>query len=73
MTAQRLDGKAAAAGIKAELRERVAALRERAGRHVPVTFYGAKPETLDELRDAGVDRALIVLKTEPEPSIPSLT
>ena len=29
MTAQRLDGKAAAAGIKAELRERVAALRDR--------------------------------------------
>src|SRR5436190_10117900 len=28
MTAQRLDGKAAAAGIKDELRERVAALRE---------------------------------------------
>ena len=56
-----------------ELRERVAALRERAGRHVPVTFYGAKPETLDELRDAGVDRALIVLETAPEPSIPSIS
>ena len=56
-----------------ELRERVAALRERAGRHVPVTFYGAKPETLDELRDAGVDRALIVLESVPEPPIPSIT
>ena len=55
-----------------ELRERVAALRERAGRHVPVTFYGAKPETLDELRDAGVDRALIVLESVPEPPIPSI-
>lgn len=56
-----------------ELRERVAALRERAGTHVPVTFYGARPETLDALREAGVDRALIVLETVPEPSIPSIT
>jgi probable F420-dependent oxidoreductase len=55
-----------------ELRERVAALRERAGRQVPVTYYGAKVEHLDALRDAGVDRALIVLETEPEPSIPSI-
>ena len=53
-----------------ELRERVAALRERAGRHVPVTFYGA--ETLDEVRDAGVDRALIVLETEPSRRYPQL-
>src|SRR5215207_1100944 len=49
-----------------ELRERVAALRERAGSHVPVTFYGATPETLEELSDIGVDRALIVLETVPE-------
>ena len=55
-----------------ELRERVAALRERAGSHVPVTFYGAKPETLEELADVGVDRALIVLETVPEPPIPSI-
>jgi probable F420-dependent oxidoreductase len=55
-----------------ELRERVAALRERAGRHVPVTYYGATPETLDTLRDAGVDRALIVLESVPEPPIPSI-
>jgi probable F420-dependent oxidoreductase len=55
-----------------ELRERVAALRERAGRHVPVTYYGAKPDTLGELEAAGVDRALIVLETQPEPSIPSI-
>lgn len=55
-----------------ELRERVAALRERAGRHVPVTFYGAAPETLDELAAAGVDRALIVLESVPEPPIPSI-
>ena len=55
-----------------ELRERVAALRERAGKHVPVTYYGAKAETLDTLREAGVDRALIVLETAPTPSIPSI-
>src|SRR3954449_8235014 len=40
-----------------ELRERVAALRERAGRHVPVTYYGAQPDQLDRYADAGVDRA----------------
>ena len=55
-----------------ELRERVAALRERAGSHVPVTFYGATPGTLEELSDIGVDRALIVLETVPEPPIPSI-
>jgi probable F420-dependent oxidoreductase len=55
---------------------RIAALRERAGRHVPVTFYGATPETLSQLEDAGVDRALIVLESAPRDevlaSIPSL-
>jgi hypothetical protein len=51
---------------------RVAALRERAGRHVPVTNYGGTPENLDELQAAGVDRALIVLESVPEPSIPSI-
>jgi probable F420-dependent oxidoreductase len=56
-----------------ELKPRVDALRARAGRHVPVTYYGATVETLDTLRAAGVDRALIVLPSEPEPSIPSLS
>jgi len=56
-----------------ELRERIAALRERAGKPVPVTYYGATPGTLDELRDAGVDRALIVLETVETPPIPSIT
>jgi probable F420-dependent oxidoreductase len=56
-----------------ELRERIAALRERAGSHVPVTYYGAKPETLEALADAGVDRALIVLESTSDPSIPSIT
>jgi probable F420-dependent oxidoreductase len=56
---------------------RIAELRERAGKHVPVTYYGATPTTLDQLRDAGVDRALIVLPSGSEAdvlaSIPSLT
>ncbi len=56
-----------------ELRERVAAIRERAGSHIPVTYYGATPGTLGELSDAGVDRALIVLESVPEPPIPSIT
>jgi probable F420-dependent oxidoreductase len=55
-----------------ELAERVAALREAAGRHVPVTFYGADPDKLSELEAAGVDRALIVLESGSDPSIPSL-
>ncbi|MDA0181868.1 LLM class F420-dependent oxidoreductase [Solirubrobacter phytolaccae] len=56
-----------------ELKERVAALRERAGKRVPVTYYGATPETLEAVSDAGVDRALIVLETTAEPPIPSIT
>jgi probable F420-dependent oxidoreductase len=55
---------------------RVAALRERAGTAVPVTYYGATPENLGQLRDAGVDRALIVLESGSEAdvlaSIPSI-
>jgi probable F420-dependent oxidoreductase len=55
---------------------RIAALRERKGAHVSVTYYGATPENLETLRDAGVDRALIVLPSGPEAevlaSIPSL-
>jgi probable F420-dependent oxidoreductase len=54
------------------LKPRVDALRERAGRHVHVTYYGATPETLDTLAKAGVDRGLIVLESGPDPSIPSL-
>ncbi len=55
---------------------RVAALRERAGTRVPVTYYGATPDNLDTLESAGVDRALIVLESGSEnevlASIPSL-
>jgi hypothetical protein len=43
---------------------------------VPVTYYGATPENLDTLRDAGVDRGLIVLESGSEAdvlaSIPSI-
>src|SRR3954451_24468124 len=55
------------------LKPRIDALRERAGAHVPVTYYGATPDNLDVLREAGVDRALIVLESGPSPSIPSLS
>jgi probable F420-dependent oxidoreductase len=59
------------------LKPRIAMLRERAGRHVPVTYYGALPDNLETLDEAGVDRALIVLESGPEAevlaSIPSLT
>ena len=55
---------------------RIAALRERAGGRMPVTYYGATPANLETLREAGVDRALIVLESGPEAdvlaSIPSL-
>jgi probable F420-dependent oxidoreductase len=56
---------------------RIAELRERAGRHVPVTYYGATPENLDRLREMGVDRGLIVIESGPRDqvlgSIPSVT
>ena len=56
---------------------RIAALRVRAGRRVPVTYYGATPESLGELDAMGVDRALIALESGPRDdvlaSIPSLT
>ena len=58
------------------LKPRIHALRERAGSRVPVTYYGATPENLETLRDAGVDRALIVLPSGSEAdvlaSIPSI-
>jgi probable F420-dependent oxidoreductase len=59
-----------------ELRERIAELRERAGRHVPVTYYGATPDTLATIAEAGADRALIVIESAPKAevlrSIPSI-
>jgi probable F420-dependent oxidoreductase len=42
------------------LRDRIGELRERAGRHVPVSFFGTKPEprAVERLRWAGVDRVI---------------
>jgi probable F420-dependent oxidoreductase len=47
----------------ADLAPRIAELRERAGRRVPVTYYGARAEEpfVEALIDAGVDRALLQL------------
>jgi probable F420-dependent oxidoreductase len=47
----------------AELKLRIAELRERAGRHFPVTYFGADPTDafVSALADAGVDRALLQL------------
>jgi probable F420-dependent oxidoreductase len=46
-----------------ELKERIDELHARAGRHVPVSFFGAKPEprALERLEWAGVGRAHVVL------------
>jgi probable F420-dependent oxidoreductase len=54
-----------------QLRERIESLRERAGRHVPVTFFGAKPEprALERLEWAGVDRALLHIDPEDAASV----
>jgi probable F420-dependent oxidoreductase len=55
---------------------RIAELRSRAGRDVPVIYYGATPGNLGELEAAGVDHALIVLPSGSQAdvlaSIPSL-
>jgi probable F420-dependent oxidoreductase len=47
----------------ATLGDRIAALRDRAGRRVPVTYYGADPtdDFVEALQGAGVDRALLQL------------
>ncbi len=49
-----------------ELKPRIAELRERAGRHVPVSYYGAPPEDafVEGLAEAGVDRVLLDLPAE---------
>ncbi|MFD2470178.1 LLM class F420-dependent oxidoreductase [Amycolatopsis silviterrae] len=49
------------------LRTRITELRERAGRHVPVTLYGADPAKLDDYEEAGVDRVLFELADHEEP------
>ena len=49
-----------------ELAPRIADLRERAGRHVPVSYYAATPEDafIERLAEAGVDRALLDVPSE---------
>jgi probable F420-dependent oxidoreductase len=48
------------------LKGRIAELRDRAGRHVPVTYFGADAtdEFVSALADAGVDRVLLQLPDE---------
>jgi probable F420-dependent oxidoreductase len=49
-----------------DLAPRIAELRERAGRHVPVSYYAAPPEDafIERLAEAGVDRALLDVPSE---------
>jgi len=49
-----------------ELAPRIAELRERAGRQVPVSYYAAPPEDdfVDRLAAAGVDRVLLDVPSE---------
>jgi hypothetical protein len=44
-------------------------LRERAGRHVPVSFFGAKPEprAVERLAWAGVDRSIYYVSPDASP------
>ncbi|TYK48419.1 LLM class F420-dependent oxidoreductase [Actinomadura decatromicini] len=51
-----------------DLGAKIAALRERAGRPLPVTVFATpgRPEAVEELAAAGVDEVLFHLDTEPE-------
>jgi probable F420-dependent oxidoreductase len=51
------------------LKERIEELRERAGRHVTVSFFGAKPEagTVERLAWAGVDRCMYYVPSDAPP------
>jgi probable F420-dependent oxidoreductase len=48
---------------------RIAELRQRAGEHVPVTYYGAKPSNLEAVRAMDVERALFVLESGPRDAV----
>jgi probable F420-dependent oxidoreductase len=52
-----------------ELKERIEDLRERAGRHVKVSFYGAKPErrAVERLGWAGVDSCVFYVSPDADP------
>jgi alkanesulfonate monooxygenase SsuD/methylene tetrahydromethanopterin reductase-like flavin-dependent oxidoreductase (luciferase family) len=54
-----------------DLAARTAELRDRAGRRVPVTYFGARadPATVERLDAAGVDRALFMLPSAPEAEV----
>ncbi|MDQ4025266.1 MAG: LLM class flavin-dependent oxidoreductase [Actinomycetota bacterium] len=49
-----------------DLKERIERLRDRAGRHVPVSFFGAKPEAraVERLGWAGVDRCVFYVSPD---------
>jgi probable F420-dependent oxidoreductase len=51
------------------LKERIEELRERAGRRVRVSFFGAKPEarTVESLAGAGVDRVIFYVPADAPP------
>jgi hypothetical protein len=52
-----------------ELKERIDRLRDRAGRHVKVSFFGAKPEAeaVERLGWAGVDRCVFYVSSDADP------
>jgi probable F420-dependent oxidoreductase len=52
-----------------QLGERIAELRERAGRHVKVSFFSAKPErrAVERLGEAGVDRCVFYVSSDADP------
>jgi probable F420-dependent oxidoreductase len=52
-----------------QLGQRIAELRERAGRHVKVSFFGAKPErrAVERLGEAGVDRCVFYVSPDVDP------
>jgi alkanesulfonate monooxygenase SsuD/methylene tetrahydromethanopterin reductase-like flavin-dependent oxidoreductase (luciferase family) len=51
------------------LKDRIEELRDRAGRHVPVSFFGAKPEpaAVERLAWAGVDRVIFYVPPDASP------
>ena len=57
-------------GSPEALKERIDELRDRAGRRVPVSFFGAKPESaaIERLAWAGVDRVIFYVPATPPPT-----